>query len=60
MELEEIRTAMSLIYEVMADPKLAQAIARMYRQIHSALVEEGFSREEALTILKAFQPGKTS
>lgn len=61
-DMQELRQAVGLVYELLADPKLSQTIARMYRQLYHSLIEEGFSEDQALSILKAFTPqsNKTS
>ena len=56
---QQLKQAMELVYEVMGDPKLAQSIARMYRQLYHSLKEEGFTDEQALTIVQAFKPSTT-
>lgn len=60
MDKEELKQQARLLFEIMNDPQIVEAIANMTWSIFIKLQEKGFSKEEALqlTIALAQQKGK--
>lgn len=58
-EMETIKKAMTLIYEIMDDSRLMKAVAKMYRRLYLNLMEEGFTSDEAMQIVTKFELKKS-
>lgn len=50
----EIKESIEQIFEIIGDEKLAKVIAKMFRNLYTALLEEGFTNQEAITIICNF------
>ena len=48
--IEELKTQMAMVYEIMGDPNLAKSIAKMMKNITAELIAVGFSREQSIQI----------
>lgn len=55
--MEELIKQMTLVYELMARPEFAKAIARMYKNIYDELILAGFNNEQALDLLASMKLG---
>ena len=47
----QLKTQMEANLEMMSDPKLLKASAKYVRKYYEALIEEGFSEEQAMQIV---------
>ena len=54
MENEELKEAMKVIYEIMSDDKLIEALASMTWKIFTKLKEKGFTDEQAMMIVSRY------
>lgn len=58
-DLNELKATMKWFYDVIASPEMAHAIAKMYRNIYKELLEQGFTDNEAITLLSHMNFGKS-
>jgi hypothetical protein len=53
--MKELLEQFKTLYEMMASSELSDAIATMYWNIYQALIEKGFTENQALEIVVKFQ-----
>jgi hypothetical protein len=58
MDKEELKEQMKMIYEVLGDSDTGRVIAKMFRNLYLGLIKEGFTEEQALQIVRAFNASK--
>lgn len=59
MDKEQLTEVLGLIYEIMGSHAFANNIAQMYKNLLTAMTTQGFSREEAITIISRMQFGNS-
>ncbi len=52
--LEQMKKQMRIVYDMMGDEGMAEAVATMYKNLFEALKKKGFSDEQALNIVSSF------